>query len=170
MHLPSPGDLCHIHQAPDPCSGRLYSQEQRSERAVDALRQAKIERYHYMRGLCVPQEISKIVGDMWQRATPEEKAPYVEEVRPSSSLRQSPRAGVPACTIMPLQPCGLSQACCMRRRAWTRSGISGRSARTSSSRRRRRSWRRRALLRTAAPLTRMGARCPSAPAQVSTLQ
>lgn len=29
---------------------------------------------------CMLQEISKIVGEMWQRATPEEKAPYVEQV------------------------------------------------------------------------------------------
>lgn len=26
------------------------------------------------------QEISKIVGDMWQKALPEQKAPYIEQV------------------------------------------------------------------------------------------
>lgn len=29
------------------------------------------------------QEISKIVGDMWQKAPPDQKAPYIEQVSPS---------------------------------------------------------------------------------------
>ena len=55
-------------------------------------------------------------------------------------------------------------ACVSPRRGWTRSGIRGRSARTSSSRRQQRRWRPRAL-RTAA--LRTGGCCPSALAQVT---
>ncbi len=29
---------------------------------------------------CMMQEISKIVGDMWQKALPDQKAPYIEQV------------------------------------------------------------------------------------------
>jgi hypothetical protein len=35
---------------------------------------------------CACQEISKIVGEMWQRTTPEEKAPFVEEVNAPARL------------------------------------------------------------------------------------
>ncbi len=32
------------------------------------------------------QEISKIVGDMWQKALPDQKAPYIEQVSPCFKL------------------------------------------------------------------------------------